>query len=759
MPKDSKPPVTPDPGWRETWLRYQRRKDKRARGEFEEGDNEQETNQEEPEKPEEAEEIQNDQSEDLFDASALRPNMAKRRRLLFPRNFIRSLRAPKRSSFLNRFFPLTPPAVLHPISHYIDLDSKALVSPRTTSIFEGFLKSVNMSKREWSRKKQSRWLRRQRHRRPNLPTFFELSQLKNKVDKRARAKLRKTKNEKGIGEERPEEAGRTQETQSGDEGTSMTSPMVEADEPPVYNMYKDSTGQFAPIGPHRTWPKQDSPITSLNAIPSEWEWDVDELDLYPDDIQGNIERCKERIETGILPDYFERKLQTFLEKEETQRKIQESEPGISSEVASRLGDLKEMQKYWQNEQAQYKDQEAPTCVKVKWKAEKRIEWINSCLLNIQGLISAYRNHELEHYDNNTWTIWQKGKLVRGPWERGTVDEWDLWLEFHSQRGCWVEGLGAPGPAYSKMVQTIPPIPNQGRGMSQHYVYFGIRVPGTEQWVTLEFLDDTGATAPMVSLDDIEAITAVCGQEPVHLGGEIAKEALGLSMFGHRFALEVAVVNNLDERTPMTRWVNTIFFAVDADTGDEAQDKEIKPPRLSGSWWRHMLYTATAPDNRRCLYVGTTKQEVIDLLPDVDHNKAKPPYVEQTIDNTERIDPPSHKRAREEDSEELPKSKKAKGFDPSGKFGELKDEKPHQPSYTQYLEWLEKHNEEHPDDEELIPTWDDYQTHRVDQKNWTTETEGRLRRPSLEHYYAWLLEINIMREAEAVSRGRPPPSSH
>ncbi|KAJ5261186.1 hypothetical protein N7478_011781 [Penicillium angulare] len=208
------------------------------------------------------------------------------------------------------------------------------------------------------------------------------------------------------------------------------------------------------------------------------------------------------------------------------------------------------------------------------------------------------------------------------------------------------------------------------------------------------------------------------------------------MFGHRFALEVAVVNNLEDRIPMTRWVRTIFFAVDAYANDDEEHKDAKPPRLSGSWWRHMLYTATAPDNNRNLYVGTTKQEVINLLPDVDHTKAKPPYSEQAILGTEQLfNPHESKREREEESEEMPESKKAKGFDVSANFGEIEEEKPHSPSYTRYLAWLEKHNGEYSDDEPSIPTWDDWQMHRLDQKYWTTETEGKLRRPSLEHYYA------------------------
>ena len=40
-----------------------------------------------------------------------------------------------------------------------------------------------------------------------------------------------------------------------------------------------SPGPGEPLGPHRRWPKQDTPITSMSAIPQKWNWYSDELDL------------------------------------------------------------------------------------------------------------------------------------------------------------------------------------------------------------------------------------------------------------------------------------------------------------------------------------------------------------------------------------------------------------------------------------------------------------------------------------------------
>ncbi|KAJ5261185.1 hypothetical protein N7478_011780 [Penicillium angulare] len=117
-----------------------------------------------------------------------------------------------------------------------------------------------------------------------------------------------------------------------------------------------------------------------------------------DPIPGNIERCKERIETGILPDIFERRLSKFIERQEHAEVIQELEPDLSLEIVTRLVALKEMEEYYQDVQDDYTDEELPTDPKDRWREGKRRDWTDNCLLNMQGLISAYRNGELQHHD-------------------------------------------------------------------------------------------------------------------------------------------------------------------------------------------------------------------------------------------------------------------------------------------------------------------------------------------------------------------------
>lgn len=47
-------------------------------------------------------------------------------------------------------------------------------------------------------------------------------------------------------------------------------------------------------------------------------------------------------------------------------------------------------------------------------------------------------------------------------------------------------------------------------------------------------------------------------------------------------------------------------------------------RLSGPLLRHRIFTATAPDSRKRLYLGDDREELIDVLPDPDMSLASGP---------------------------------------------------------------------------------------------------------------------------------------
>lgn len=258
-----------------------------------------------------------------------------------------------------------------------------------------------------------------------------------------------------------------------------------------------------------------------------------------------------------------------------------------------------------------------------------------------------------------------------------------------------------------------------------------------------FRDDTGASGPFFTLDDIYELEATCGIKPQHMGTEIVKQ-LYAEFLTHRFVLEVRVVEQGLSNKPLTRWVNLVFFAVKPDkghyynsNGQPVLQTAVDPvaQRLSGSWWRHMLYTATAPDNRRELYTGTTKDELEQLLPSVDFNLAKAPGVpvgflplgsqaELKLPIAEGRKFKQPKYALDDEAEGTWRE----GHQPVGL---------HPPTYLQYIDMIEKENEGKPPNEIKTPTVDTWEQDRLNQAYWTTETGRRVQPPTWEQYCQWL----------------------
>ncbi|KAJ5618635.1 hypothetical protein N7528_006746 [Penicillium herquei] len=472
-----------------------------------------------------------------------------------------------------------------------------------------------------------------------------------------------------------------------------------------------------PRGLHRKWPKQDPPITDPHKIPKEWKWDIMELDITEDDIEANIERCHERIETGIMPQVFEIKLEGFMKRKAAREKMMTSEPGLSFDVARRLDSLKHMRDHYEGKTSE--------------------EDVNS-YINIKALIKAYRSGEIDWYNGEKFTIWAKGKLLRGPIDFKSANLGALYKEYEETDGLWVEGFGSSGPSFFGHVLTIPPAMGAGHGLTQHYVSFAMKVPGTgdELASIAEFRDDTGASAPVVTMRDIRLIESICGRKARHLGSALGREVMGRLINGHQYSLEVCIVNNPSDRAPMTRWVKTIFFAVEYEPPSDGE----RSCRLSGAWWRHMLYTATVPDNRKRLYAAQEKGELCDAIPKVDWMIARAPTVPPSRDpsNGPELAPVAQQTNDKESPPPL------EPWMPEGyQQGSLRP-----PTYLQYLEWLEDYNRDLSEDEEqLIPTWENYQQYRLIQAHWTTQTDARMQPPTWNQYLAHVHRQNLASEAD------------
>ena len=214
----------------------------------------------------------------------------------------------------------------------------------------------------------------------------------------------------------------------------------------------------------------------------------------------------------------------------------------------------------------------------------------------------------------------------------------------------------------------------------------------------------------------------------HMGAEQAREALGTSIFGHRYVLEVAIIDSKSHRIPMTRWVQAVFFAVDYKRPEF--ESSALTQRLSGSWWRHMLYTATAPDNERKLYVSNSKAEIVNQLPDVSHSMARPPDIPTALFSL------SHQVMLKDQANERRANREAEGG--------LHREGLHPPSYMQYIEWLEGYNKNLEPGKQIQASPEGFKSYRLDQRYWTRSrdwTANNLHAPTWEEYSGWVERVN------------------
>lgn len=98
-------------------------------------------------------------------------------------------------------------------------------------------------------------------------------------------------------------------------------------------------------------------------------------------------------------------------------------PGLSPEVIDRLYNLKGIEQYLMDPKRQTRPREA--------------ERAESNLINLRGLMEAYRSKEIEWHEGKV-ILFYKGKAL-GPWKRRTMEEITELCLSHENR-VWVEGV-------------------------------------------------------------------------------------------------------------------------------------------------------------------------------------------------------------------------------------------------------------------------------------------------------------------------------
>ncbi|KAJ5585218.1 uncharacterized protein N7459_005018 [Penicillium hispanicum] len=332
------------------------------------------------------------------------------------------------------------------------------------------------------------------------------------------------------------------------------------------SLQKSKAKTKAKAGPPRSWPKQDPPITDITKIPKEWEWSLNEPDLHESDIEGNIQRCHERIETGILPKFFEIKLEKYEKKKALQDEIASTAPGYSFEVCQRLHSLDFIKESLEKKGDRYEQ-----------------------LPNVYALIKAYQSGNLDWYGDKV-TFWSQGRQIGG------VRDFD-WDEFeqvasenNGEKGFWVEG-----------------------------VYLELRVPGYDgEGITIEFLDDTGSSCTSLWDSDVDMIRSVADPSRPYLftlGPTTTVTANGLVLVD-TIQVNLRVLGNTPDR-PLSRWVRREILVF--------PDNYRSPTtmRMSGSWWRELVFSAYVPNNRRQLLLADSRRDLIAMIENADPGLAIP----------------------------------------------------------------------------------------------------------------------------------------
>ncbi|KAJ6086767.1 hypothetical protein N7467_005681 [Penicillium canescens] len=175
------------------------------------------------------------------------------------------------------------------------------------------------------------------------------------------------------------------------------------------------TPEVLPRPKKQTWKHDgEKPIADMKKVPPGWS--SHDSDLDPDDIDAQIERCRERIKAKIMPSIFEARLKEYLNrKEERDTMMNDEAEDLSWNVVQRLDDLENIRSWL--EKGNDDDDQIP---------------------NVDAIIQAYTVGDLD-WNAGLVTYWSKGKQLCQP----RPFKWEEFLAISAKHkghiGFWVEG--------------------------------------------------------------------------------------------------------------------------------------------------------------------------------------------------------------------------------------------------------------------------------------------------------------------------------
>ncbi|KAJ5640187.1 uncharacterized protein N7484_008049 [Penicillium longicatenatum] len=350
--------------------------------------------------------------------------------------------------------------------------------------------------------------------------------------------------------------------------------------------------------PRKAWGPFDPPITKHAQIPEGWnptEYDIDEQD-----VEANILRNIERITEGILPAFFEARLERYREMKRVQDMMVALEPDLPWVVIIRLETLGMM------EERMIRDGDK-----------------SDHLVNVRAIMKAYRDRSLT-WDPPKVTYWANGKLYKGPEELTTTKMNGYWRELGCPKSWFVEGWEGPEPASMNFVSAIAP---RSSTNIMHDIRLAIRpadmpaeLKGRNRYIEYDFLDDTGSQHMLIYEQDCWDIEDICDFICPEAGQTFVRTAAGTGIFKVVHVEAALFWDQGFSKVQVVPWTPvTCYVAPGRQLGSQ--------PRLSGVWLRHLLYHVTRPDNEGNLYLSDQDWDAsINVGPFEMANRQAPPLV-------------------------------------------------------------------------------------------------------------------------------------
>ncbi|KAJ5158815.1 uncharacterized protein N7500_008466 [Penicillium coprophilum] len=328
----------------------------------------------------------------------------------------------------------------------------------------------------------------------------------------------------------------------------------------------------------RPWTKWEGtkPLTDPARLPHGWHMNEDDLD--PADIDGQIDRCLERIAENIMPHVFEQRLKEYTaSKAEFDAMIFPGSEELSWEAIQRVHELESMKTDVAAAADQYEQ-----------------------LPNIEAILEEYKSCELE-WNIGLVTYWSRGVQICQP-RRFDWDEFEsINSHFNGDKGFWTEGLTGPEPDTSSAEIVASPALGDPKLIG---VKLALRLPGADWFAEFDFVHDKECSMMSIYQADLETLLCPIGSTvgPTIPVVTMARTRVSGGSIITRQVIELETTILDGDRRKMIAWTRTMCSLNPGSWTLSAV------PRLYGPILRDLLNQGASPAGRNS-HVANTRSGV------------------------------------------------------------------------------------------------------------------------------------------------------